>query len=119
MTVRDRHAEAIRRNVRWRRRETTVEPITPGMSVRSLDGRTVGTVISKRSCCFSFETKDGMNAVSVRADGIFDVQFGEVTLIYVAGPGHKYLCGMHPAVNAVEYKQRATWPPPQKVGRRR
>lgn len=65
------------------------------MTVVSLDDRTVGFVTAVNHCCFRCNIKDEGREVTVRWDGVLNVQLRNVSLIYVFGEPHRYPCAVH------------------------
>ncbi len=73
-----------------------MQPVTVGMTVFSLDDRTVGVVTAVNNCCFRFAVEGQLCDVSARWDGVFDIQGRCVSLIYVYSEPHRYACAAHP-----------------------
>lgn len=71
--------------------------VTVGMTVSSLDDRTVGVVTAVNSCCFCFKAEGDRREFTARWDGVFDVQHRTVSLIYVFREPHRYQCAAHPS----------------------
>jgi hypothetical protein len=69
---------------------------TVGMTVFSLDDRTVGVVKAVNICCFRFAVKDESCEVTVRWDGVFNIQDRSLSLIYIFKEPHRYQCAAHP-----------------------
>jgi hypothetical protein len=93
-------------------KELEVESVSPGMAVWSLDDRRLGTVSAVNECCFRFEAEETRRKVSVTSEGIFNISFGRVALIYVANERHRYSCAGHPTEVVV-------LPPPDRQRRAR
>ena len=77
--------------------------VTVGMTVVSLDDRTVGFVTAVNRCCFRFKVEGERCEMTARWDGVFDVQVRNVSLIYVFREPHRYPCAVHamPLVPAI------------------
>lgn len=86
-----------------------MEVMTQGMTVWSLDDRRLGIVSAVNECCFRFDAGETRRKFSVTPDGIFNISFGRVALIYVANERHRYSCPRHPAdieVSSATQRQR-------------
>ena len=86
-----------------------MESIQVGMVVRSLDDRTIGHVCKVHGCCFRFDVRDSSERLSSTPEAVFDVQFGVLTLIYVAGEPHRYQCPSHPPLVSAPPIVRIGW----------
>lgn len=73
-----------------------MDAMSRGMAVWSLDDRRLGTVSAVNECCFRFETGESQRKVSVTPEGIFTINVGRITLVYVAQDPHRYGCPGHP-----------------------
>ncbi|MEO8540023.1 MAG: hypothetical protein ABI577_09825 [bacterium] len=78
------------------------ESIATGMTVQSLDDRTIGFVVGVHGCCFQFEVGQSRTWASVTFEGIFDIQSGLITLICYGAEAHRYTCTGHPVVHRQE-----------------
>lgn len=85
-----------------------MKSVAPGMAVWSLDDRRLGTVSAVNQCCFRFEAGETQRKVSITPEGIFNINVGRISLIYVAQEPHRYGCAGHPAeiVVAPAHRQR-------------
>jgi hypothetical protein len=76
--------------------EPEMEAMAQGMAVWSLDDRRLGIVCAVNKCCFRFEARETRSKVSVTPEGIFNINAGRISLIYVAQERHRYVCPGHP-----------------------
>jgi hypothetical protein len=74
-----------------------MDPVTVGMTIRSIDDRSLGTVASVHDCCVCFLLRDSRNMSSATWRGIFNSQSGVVSLVYTATEPHRYSCPIHTA----------------------
>ena len=87
-----------------------MEPITVGMTVRSLDDRTVGQVNGAHLCCVGFTTQECGQTTSATWAGVYNVHNKVVSLIYISGEPHRYVCPAHLASVRKPTYSATGWP---------
>lgn len=68
-------------------------PILPSLMAYSIDDVALGNVLTVRSCCFEVRMSDGI--ARLRADAIYSVGTGRLTLVCMAGNARTYSCRLH------------------------